>query len=79
MQAGTSEKGKPGDFVVSQPEIIQQSNYDLVVVVVPGDNILIKLEYNTLKYDLDMIEKTMLHLNNILEQIALCGEEVSSL
>ena len=46
-----------------------QSNYDLVVVVVPGETIEVKIEYNTLKYEKTVVENILSQLDIVLTQV----------
>jgi iturin family lipopeptide synthetase A len=62
------------DFPVSNVQMHIQSNYDLVLVVTPGDEIEIKLEYNTNVYERETIDNILGHLNQVFQQILVLKE-----
>ena len=58
---------------VSGIEIVEQPNYDLWIIVMPGDQIKIKFGYNANVYNSEIIERVSTHFSNIIGQVATCG------
>lgn len=56
---------------ISEVEEIEQTNYDLNVVVVPGCKLEIRFSYNELTYDSNMIQLIASHLSQAMEQVLL--------
>ncbi|MBE0339741.1 amino acid adenylation domain-containing protein [Paenibacillus sp. 23TSA30-6] len=56
---------------ITEVEEIEQTNYDLNVVVVPGHKLEIKFSYNELTYDQNMIQLIASHLSQAMEQVLL--------
>jgi iturin family lipopeptide synthetase C len=56
-------------FRVSKINIFAQMNYDASLVIVPGDKIEMRLDYNELRYRKTQIENMLLYFNNIVNQI----------
>lgn len=56
-------------FSVSDVEMFVQSNYDVTVVVAPGDTLEIKIEYNEQSYTKSTIANTLAHFKSILLQM----------
>ncbi|MEC0182799.1 non-ribosomal peptide synthetase [Paenibacillus peoriae] len=69
-----------GTFTISNVVATEQTNYDLGVVVMPGEDIKIRFMYNALCYDQADIERLYGHFVRLLEQILLnpnvCVEEL---
>ncbi|ASR47662.1 non-ribosomal peptide synthetase [Paenibacillus kribbensis] len=76
------ELGNDGQstFTISNVVATEQTNYDLSVVVMPGEGIKIRFMYNALSYDQAGIERLYGHFVRLLEQILLnpnvCVEEL---
>ncbi|MCK4258379.1 MAG: amino acid adenylation domain-containing protein [Halanaerobiales bacterium] len=66
---GQLDKKEEVGFIIEDFETIEQTNYDLVVIVVPGDKLEIELKYNSMIYDEEIIKRIEKHLLNIVEQI----------
>ncbi|AFC30793.1 Tyrocidine synthetase 3 [Paenibacillus mucilaginosus 3016] len=49
----------------------EQTNYDLNVIVIPGDNLQLHFEYNSRRYPREAVERIRGHLLALLEQTAL--------
>jgi iturin family lipopeptide synthetase C len=56
-------------FRVSSVAIFAQMNYDASLVIVPGDKIEMRLDYNALRYRKTQIENVLTYFNNIVNQI----------
>ncbi|MFC0210897.1 amino acid adenylation domain-containing protein [Paenibacillus chartarius] len=67
-QLGSAE---PAGFAISDVDIVEQTNYDFNLMVIPGEDIEIRLEYNASVYDRAMMEKIQGHLVRIMEQVAV--------
>ena len=64
------------DFPVKNVQMFVESNYDLVLIVVPEDEIQIKIEYNSNVYDSETINNILSHFNQIIHQVMLSSEFV---
>ncbi|MFZ6009420.1 MAG: amino acid adenylation domain-containing protein [Bacteroidota bacterium] len=49
--------------------IFTQSNYDLNVVVFPGENLAVKLNFNRCVYDKSLLEEVVAHLRELVVQL----------
>ncbi|MGW8444293.1 non-ribosomal peptide synthase/polyketide synthase [Paenibacillus sp. S33] len=58
-------------FTISNVVATEQTNYDLNVVVMPGEGIKIRFMYNELNFDQTGIERLHGHFARLLEQISL--------
>jgi iturin family lipopeptide synthetase C len=68
------------DFIVTDVEIFAKTNYDLTLVIIPSDDIKIKIEYNQKLYSKDVIENVLGHYERaIIEIINNVEVEVVSL
>jgi amino acid adenylation domain-containing protein/non-ribosomal peptide synthase protein (TIGR01720 family) len=56
-------------FELEDIEIYDHSNYDLNVVLIPGDQLKVKLIYNAAQYDANMLLEVEIHIKTILSQI----------
>lgn len=76
------ELGSDGQelFPISNVVAAEQTNYDLSLVVMPGECIKIRFMYNALSYDQTGIKRLHGHFVNLLEQVLLnpnvCIEEL---
>ncbi|GAA4279088.1 non-ribosomal peptide synthetase/type I polyketide synthase [Aquimarina mytili] len=62
------------DFLVKNVEMYVQSNYGLSLVVVPNEEIEIKIEYNANVYDKNTVQNILAHLNQVIHQVILPSE-----
>ncbi|MGG4221695.1 amino acid adenylation domain-containing protein, partial [Paenibacillus jamilae] len=62
-------EGAASDFVISNAGMIEQTNYDFNLVVMPQEAMKIRFEYNTKLYDREAVERTQGHLIQLLEQV----------
>ncbi|MGW8959227.1 amino acid adenylation domain-containing protein [Paenibacillus sp. NPDC055715] len=82
VEEQVEEMGSDGQepFPISNVVAAEQTNYDLNVVVMPGECIKIRFMYNALSFDQTDIERLHGHFVNLLEQILLnpnvCVEEL---
>ncbi|HLP60378.1 MAG TPA: amino acid adenylation domain-containing protein, partial [Candidatus Deferrimicrobium sp.] len=49
-------------------KIMEQTNYDFYITIIPGENITVKLSYNAAVYDKAFIERTAGHIDEIMRQ-----------
>ncbi len=56
-------------FEVTNVKIFEQTNYDLTIVVTPGEELSVEFRYNSNKYSKQTINNISKHLNQILEHI----------
>ncbi|WP_197262107.1 non-ribosomal peptide synthetase [Brevibacillus laterosporus] len=56
-------------FEIVDVETVEQTNYDFNLIVVPGTEFGIRLEYNACVYDQESVERIAGHLVHIMEQI----------
>ncbi|MED1913794.1 non-ribosomal peptide synthase/polyketide synthase [Bacillus thuringiensis] len=59
----------PNALQIAEVEDIEQTNYDLNIVVVPGRELEITFSYNAMSYDRSMIERIAGHLRQAMEQV----------
>jgi iturin family lipopeptide synthetase C len=62
-------------FEWTRTESFEQTNYDLDLVIGPGELLTISFEYNANVYDDDFIARVAGHLNNVLDQVLHAGAE----
>ncbi|UCH97366.1 MAG: non-ribosomal peptide synthetase, partial [Candidatus Aminicenantes bacterium] len=64
---------KPGKrdlgFGIEGVDIRSQTSYDFNIIISPGKHFSIRLMYNGLVYDKDLIERTALHFEQIVRQV----------
>ncbi|MGG1640083.1 amino acid adenylation domain-containing protein [Paenibacillus sp. NRS-1782] len=82
VEEQVEELGSDGQdaFPISNVVAAEQTNYDLNLVVMPGECIKIRFMYNALSFDQTDIERLHGHFVNLLEQIlrnpSVCVEEL---
>ncbi len=59
----------PLPFHIDNVELTQQTNYDLNVIIIPGDRVHISFDFNAFVYDRETIELVSKRFNSILEQV----------
>ena len=91
IEARVGGSGQPGPgeakaaaLAVSKVENYEQTNYDFGILVTPGEQLKVKLDYNSLVYDHSWIERVGRHFKMALRRVAdshgeLCVEELSLL
>lgn len=57
-------------YSVHNVEVFEQTNYDLSIMVAPGEQITIRFDYNLNEYSKDVLDRAAAHLKTILTQIA---------
>lgn len=58
------------EFVITEYKIIEQTNYDFNLVVIPGNAIELSLQFNSLIYDEETVRRIGKHFIQVLQQIA---------
>ncbi|WP_281936822.1 non-ribosomal peptide synthetase, partial [Paenibacillus tyrfis] len=66
-QLGSAERDQ---FEIVDAQMVEQTNYDFNLLVMPGEAVKLRFEYNALVYDGDSIERMQYHFIHVLEQIA---------
>ncbi|WP_430152768.1 non-ribosomal peptide synthetase, partial [Paenibacillus jamilae] len=62
-------EGAESDFEIRNAGMIEQTNYDFNLVVMPQEAMKIRFEYNAKRYDREAVERTQGHLIQLLEQV----------
>ncbi|MGG1640084.1 amino acid adenylation domain-containing protein, partial [Paenibacillus sp. NRS-1782] len=62
-------EGAESDFEISNAGMIEQTNYDFNLLVIPLEAMKIRFEYNAKLYDREAVERTQSHLVQLLEQV----------
>ncbi|WP_430152770.1 non-ribosomal peptide synthetase, partial [Paenibacillus jamilae] len=62
-------EGAESDFEIRNAGMIEQTNYDFNLVVMPQEAMKIRFEYNAKRYDREAVERTQGHLVQLLEQV----------
>ncbi|MGG1619718.1 condensation domain-containing protein, partial [Paenibacillus sp. NRS-1781] len=60
---------QPSAFEITNVEVVEQTNYDLDLMVIPGEVFQIIFRYNANVYDLATVERMQGHVLHVLEQI----------
>ncbi|MDO3682170.1 amino acid adenylation domain-containing protein, partial [Paenibacillus ehimensis] len=66
-QLGSAERDQ---FEIVDAQMVEQTNYDFNLLVMPGEAVKLRFEYNALTYDRASIERLQHHFIYLLEQIA---------
>ncbi|GAA4279089.1 non-ribosomal peptide synthetase [Aquimarina mytili] len=62
---------KKNGFSVTDVDIFEQTNYDFNVIIIPGEEIQIQIDYNQNVYSQATIHQILSHFDNVLEQLVL--------
>ncbi|WP_432403717.1 amino acid adenylation domain-containing protein [Wukongibacter sp. M2B1] len=62
-------KGEKLGFSIGEVENFEQTNYDFVITVMPGEEMIVRLKYNDLVYDEAFIRRIGEHILNVIRQI----------
>ncbi|UHA73547.1 non-ribosomal peptide synthase/polyketide synthase [Paenibacillus sp. 481] len=65
-QAGGNDSG---ELAIADVTVAEQTNFDFNLMVVPGDNIVIRFDFNTHVFERASIERLKGHLIHVLEQV----------
>ncbi|MDM5228718.1 amino acid adenylation domain-containing protein [Cytobacillus sp. NJ13] len=68
LKSGTDSEME-NRLTVSHMEIIEHTNYDFQLLVVPGENFYLRLSYNANVYNQQIMQNVSGHLSNLLEQV----------
>ena len=58
------------EFNIKEVKLFEQTNYDFNITVIPGGQLNIKFNYNSLIYDINFVDKIKEHLRNVIECVA---------
>lgn len=67
FNVGTGENGK--SFVIKEISFFDQTSYDLVLLIVPGNEISVRFDFNAHCYEQALIEDAACYFKQVLEQI----------
>ena len=56
-------------FTVTDVQVFEQTNYDLALIIIPEDEIQIKIDYNQNRYNNGTIERLLNHFDNTISSI----------
>ena len=59
----------PESYTITDVEIIEQTNYPFTVVILPGEELTVKLDFNANSYYEAGMKLVLTHLKKIVEQI----------
>ena len=68
-QIQNTEPDGQEDYTVSEVRIFEQTNYDLTLIILPGDEIQVRANYNANVYDKVILEKVLVHFKNTMTKI----------
>ena len=68
--AGVMDSDDEGKMEVSDVKAIDRNSYDLSVIVYPGEQIRISIDYNTIRYDREVIRRCLEHFEVILDRMS---------
>ncbi len=54
---------------ISNVQVAEQNNYNYNLMIIPGEEIMIRLEFNANMYDHAVMERVLLHFKQIAEQV----------
>lgn len=54
---------------INDVEVFEQTNYNFNVTAIPGNELIVKLTYNSQLYSSEFVENIMKHFNNIVNSI----------
>jgi amino acid adenylation domain-containing protein/non-ribosomal peptide synthase protein (TIGR01720 family) len=66
----SKDKGETGRITLSNVEVFEQTNYDFNVIVAPGKQLLVRIDYNGNVYEKGLLEKVAVHFERVLAQVA---------
>ncbi|NEW09308.1 amino acid adenylation domain-containing protein, partial [Paenibacillus sp. SYP-B3998] len=66
-KAGSQNDG--GNLTITDVQVAEQTNYDFNLMIVPGEEIAIRFDYNAHVFDRTTVERLKGHLVHVLEQI----------
>jgi len=65
-----SEKDDIGPgFRVKDSEALEQTIYDFNIIIIPGKNVRLRFNYNSLVYNTELVKRIALHFNRIIKEI----------
>ncbi|MDB9373588.1 non-ribosomal peptide synthetase [Nodularia sphaerocarpa] len=63
----TTLQALPGNLSIGDRQALGETNYPLTVVAIPGDQLVIKINYNRDRFDADTIDRMIGHLLTLLQ------------
>ncbi|MEW7293168.1 amino acid adenylation domain-containing protein [Aquimarina sp. 2304DJ70-9] len=58
-------------FSVTEVDIFEQTNYDFNVIIIPGEEIQVQIDYNQNVYSETTIHQILSHFENVIEQLII--------
>ncbi|MBT1695435.1 amino acid adenylation domain-containing protein [Fulvivirgaceae bacterium PWU4] len=72
--------GSPEDLSITDVRIFDRTNYDLVVTMIPGEELRIRIDYSATIYDHELIKNVLAQLDQIITQVSAdAGAKVAGL
>ncbi len=69
LKGSNAHSNEGEDYTITNIRVFERTNYDLTLIVIPGTEIRIRIDYNTNVYAQDIIVKALGHIRKIVEQI----------
>jgi bacitracin synthase 3 len=74
IERSVKELGQVGQKIdsamnLSNVETFAQTNYDLNIILMEGDNLSIRFRFNAIAYDREYISRLSTHLENVIDQV----------
>ncbi len=58
------------EYSIREVQMVDRNNHDLYVIIVPGEDTLIRIDYNPGRYDKAMVERLGGHLLHVIDQLS---------
>ncbi len=72
VMSGKNDKKR---YTVTDVQMFEQTNYDLSIYIIPGEEINIRFSFNSNVYDRIIIKRALSHLTAIIKQISSDGKD----
>ena len=66
------------DFNIANVEVFEQTNYDLSIVVMPGEELKIKMDFNVNTFKIETIQRMLSYVDRIIDQVITSCEVLIS-
>lgn len=63
------EKQQPGDLAVNHMHAVEQTNYPLTLVVIPGEQAMVQIKYDPSRFDRATVRRMLTHYTILLENL----------
>ncbi len=68
-------KKKIGEITLSELRSVEQTNYPLTLLAIPGDELVLRIIYEQGRFEDELITNVLKHLGRALEEIASNPEQ----